>query len=136
MEELYTIKDALMRDLAKSETAKTSVLCRGEIDMIKEITGSIKNIYEILRMEDGGGYSRDGNYSINGNYRMDGRNDGYSYGRGGRMRDSQGRYSRDGYSMDGARDGMMEHIHEMLDQAPDERIREMIRRFKQEVERG
>ncbi len=87
-------------------------------------------------LEDSGGYSRDGNYSINGNYRMDGGNSGYSYRRGGRMRDSQGRYSRDGYSMDGARDGMMEHIHEILDQAPDERTREIIRRFKQEVERG
>ena len=70
-----------------------------------------------------------------------------TYGRGssyrGRKRDSMGRYSRDGrgsYSRDGgysrhnAKDGMMMHLHEMMEEAEGEREREKIRRFMEQME--
>ena len=66
-----------------------------------------------------------------------------TYGRGssyrGRKRDSMGRYSRDGrmggYSRHNAKDGMMMHLHEMMEEAEGEREREKIRRFMEQMDR-
>ena len=62
--------------------------------------------------------------------------DGYAYARGrGRSanRDSMGRYSReDGYSMD---DGNMIHeLNELMQQAPNDRIKQEFQRFIDRVE--
>ena len=58
--------------------------------------------------------------------------DGYSgdYGMSNaRKRDSMGRYSGDdGYSRDG-RDEYVEHLHALLDKAPDEKTRQSIQRM-------
>ena len=55
--------------------------------------------------------------------------DGMSYARGGRRRDSMGRYSSNsyrGYSMDDSRDMMMSKLEEAMSQATTERERQAI----------
>lgn len=55
----------------------------------------------------------------------------YSYARG-RKRDSMGRYSRRGYSMN---DNMMAELHELMNEAPDEKTRGEFKRFIDKMER-
>ena len=134
MEKLLEIKEALMRELDKSDTARTGELKGGELGTLHQITDVIKNIDKICMLEEGG-YSHDGEWAADmrgaygrgssyAGHRMDGmRDDGYS----SRRRDSRGRYSRD----DG-RSEMMEHLEKALDSA-NEQDREDIRRFMQKL---
>lgn len=69
-----------------------------------------------------GGYS--GNYS------------GYTergYSRGGRRRDSMGRYASD-YSRNYSRDGFADHLRNMMEDAPDEKTRQSIQRMLRDME--
>lgn len=72
-------------------------------------------------------YRRDGR-SMRGSYRS------YARGRGGNARrDSMGRYSReDGYSM--ASEEMVEELHELMQDAPDEQTRKEFKKFIQRIE--
>ena len=65
------------------------------------------------------------------------RNDGYSYAGRGRnaRRDSMGRYSnRGGYSYDDAKDDMIEELHELMHDAPDEQTKKEFQRFISKME--
>ena len=78
-----------------------------------------------------GGYSRRVGYSRTyPMYYGNAYDDGMSYARGGRRRDSMGRYSgnsyRGGYSMDESRDMMMSKLEEAMNQATTERERQAI----------
>lgn len=75
--------------------------------------------------EEGGGRGRGGNRG--------GRNNRSSYGyAGARRRDSMGRYSRDGYSMDG---GMIEDLRSLMEEAPDEQTKREFQKFIEKMER-
>lgn len=136
MEKLYKIKEALLGELDKSETAKSGELKGGELEAIHKITDTIKNIDKICLLEEEGGYSQEGEYGngssyanrgkhyVRGHYSRDGGMDGYS----SRRRDSRGRYSRD----DG-RSEMMEHLEMAMDTATDQ-DKETIRRFMRQLE--
>lgn len=83
----------------------------------------------------------DGEYSMATDGRIyDGRNRSYrgmSYARDNRgrgsdaKRDSRGRYSSEGYSR---ADNMIDQLHEMMEDAPDERTRSEMRKFISKME--
>ena len=110
-------------------------LTGGDIDYVDKLTHTLKSIKTTMAMMDAEGYS--GGYGMSGNYGMDG-NSGryhpyYSGARGrGAKRDSMGRYSRNrGYSGD---DEMIEQLHQLMEQAPDDRTRQEFQRFINKVE--
>lgn len=144
MRDLYELKETLMDSLEDFDTLKSGELKMGELEALNYLTDTIKNIDKICLLEEDGEYSQAGDYEMDGR-RGGGRGGDYSSrrggGRGGRSnydggssyrrgqrRDSMGRYSRDG-----GKEDMMEHIDMMMEEAPDERTRELIRSFKQEI---
>ena len=138
MENMYKIKEALWKELEKSETARSGELKGGELEAIHKLTDTIKNIDKICMLEEEGysedGYGRGSSYANRGKHYVHGhysRDDGhggmgdYSSRRGGR--------SRGGYSRDDGRSEMMEHLEMALDSA-NEQDREDIKRFMRKLE--
>lgn len=153
METLEIILDKVCDELKEygEKLKKDGKMSAGDLEMIGKLIDIKKNIFKTWKLEDenGGGYSqagdwegmarghfgdqyaRDGGYSERGNSYA---NRGEHWARGhyshssGR-RDSRGRYSRDGG------DGMMEHLDMMLEEAETPREKEIIRRFKREMEK-
>lgn len=114
------------------EITKKGELSAGSLDTVDKLTHSIKSIDTIIAMEEG--YSEDG-YSMNSYARGRGRN---------AKRDSMGRYASDGYSerrgysrenrmnrysMDEAKETIAEKLHDILDDAPNEKIKNAIHRL-------
>lgn len=141
MENLYKIKEALWKELEKSETAKSGELKGGELEAIHKLTDTIKNIDKICMLEEesgyieavdgddygrGSSYANRGKHYVRGNYSRDGGRDGM--GGYSSRRDNRGRYSRD----DG-RSEMMRHIEAALDSA-NEQDREAIKRLMRQME--
>ena len=128
MHELYELKEALMQELeeygAKDMTA-------GTLDVVDKLTHTIKNLDKIIdKCEDDEYSSR--SYARGRNRRTYSR-EGRSYegeGSCARRRDSRGRYSR-GYSMDGE---MMAELHELMEDAPDERTKKEFKKFISKIE--
>ena len=101
MEELYELKDKLMKEL--KEYAGTGRFSKDDVESIKYITSAIDHICNIVEDD---GYS--GYYPVR-SYR------GYS-----RKRDSMGRYSRD---------GLADKLRDLMDEAPDDHTRAEIKRL-------
>ena len=130
------LRDMLCDEL--DEITKKGELSAGSLDTVDKLTHSIKSIDTIMAMEES--YSEDG-YSMN-SYNGD---NSYARGRGrNARRDSMGRYASDGYSerrgysrenrmgrysMDEAKENIAEKLHEILDDAPNEKIRNAIHRI-------
>lgn len=100
-----------------------------------------KNLLKSEEMMDGGEYSMTGNSYRRGQSYRDGmsmRNEdrysrSYARGRRNARRDSMGRYSREGgYSM--ASEEMIAELHELMEDAPDEKTRQEFHRFIQKIE--
>ena len=131
MKDLYELRDKLcdeLREYSKKEISANS------LDVVDKLARTIKNLDKIIEFYDGG-YS--GDYVADPPYRNSRRNMnsdesgvGRSYRRG---RDSMGRYvSRDdGYSY-GA--DMMSELRKMMEEAPDERVRQEFKRFISKME--
>lgn len=103
MKELHELKERLMDyllDYGKKDMSSTN------LEVIDKLTHTIKNLCKIIEDE---GYS--GNYPY-----------AYSDGRDGRSykRDSMGRYSRS---------SLKDKLHELMDEAPDDRTRMEIKRL-------
>ena len=141
MENLYKIKEALWKELEKSETARSGELKGGELEAIHKLTDTIKNIDKICMLEEeigyieavdgddygrGSSYTNRGKHYVRGNYSRDGGRDGM--GEYSSRWDNRGRYSRD----DG-RSEMMRHIEAALDSA-NEQDREAIKRLMRQME--
>ncbi|MCX4357962.1 MAG: hypothetical protein OSJ43_17380 [Oscillospiraceae bacterium] len=138
MKTLDDLRESLCAELDKIAREKT--INATNLEHVYKLTDSIKNIYKIEMLENGG-YSEAGEWSAGGNYSNESsyanrgqhyvrghysRDDGYS----GR-RDSRGRYSRDdGHS------GMIEHLRDMMDDADNDKDREAIRRCLKQIEEG
>lgn len=105
-------------------------LSMSEIQYADTLAHLKKNLLKAEEMSEDGyssrGYSR-GDYRIDGSYR--GYDDGRSYAR---RRDSMGRYSRRGYSM--ADEEMMSELHELMNDAPDEKTRQEFQKFIKKIE--
>lgn len=130
MERLYKLKDSLMDSLNEFDTVKGGRLKMGELESLNLVTDTIKNIDKICMLEEDG-YSQDGGYSY--------ANRGKHYVRGHYSRDGGGRgrgMGRSGVSYGSGRDEMMEHLYMMEESADNDRDREMVRRFREQLERG
>lgn len=123
----------------------------GDINYMRDLTGTLKNIKTILAMaESEDGYSFEGNmgsssYARSGNSRGRGNSNARSYGgssytrgrgRGSNAkRDSMGRYSSErGYSYDDARDDMIEQLESIMESAPDNETRMEFEKFVKKLE--
>lgn len=125
MDALYDLKNKLCREL---EEYGDKDLSAGSLSTIDLLAHTIKNLDKII---DSYGYSETGR-AYDGMY--DGSYDGRSYARG-RMnarRDSRGRYSSRGYSMDNT--SMVHELRELMNEAPDDRTRQEFQRFISKME--
>ena len=132
---------------------------REEIDSVYKLMDIVKDAHCIWQYEDeeseyseegrsyDGSYARGGRGNRGGRYAYESYDDGMSYARGrGRnaRRDSMGRYSREGsyrggsyergYSRDG-KEEYIEHLRDMMDEAPDEQTRMSIKRMIEQMEK-
>ena len=105
-----------------------------ELKEIAELVDIKKNILKAEMLEKDGEYSRAGDWEAMGRGHFGDYDRGNSYR--GRKRDDMGRYSRNrhGYSRDGG-ESMIEHVDRMMDEAETPEEREVIKRFKREIER-
>lgn len=138
MKALDELRDKFCDEL--DEIARKPEMGAGDLELVHKLTDTIKNIDKICIMDEDGGYSQAGDWEARGRFGdMYSRDNGSSYG--GRRRDAMGRYSRDdgmsyrggrrGYSRAG---GMMEHLDMMMDEATDERQKDVIRRFRKQLQ--
>lgn len=147
MDAVYELKDMLCEEL--EEYGKKDKLDVGGLEIVDKLAHTIKNLDKIIETYEEDGYSEayyDGSYEGTGNMggsyarrysrERDGRSGRGSYamargdGRGrGRnaKRDSMGRYSRDGKMM-------AQELRELMEDAPDERIRMELQKVIQKVE--
>ncbi len=146
MHELYKLKDKLCEEL---EEYGSKELNASSLEIVDKLSHALKNIDKIIKCKEEEGYSGgyDGGYDGARSYGYDGRsytdsfdgmsNAGYRYsttdpsyarGRGaGARRDSMGRYSRSGMDM-------AKELRQMMNEAPDERTKEEIRKLVNKME--
>ena len=141
IEKIIDMADAEFGAMAKNGKFKT----REEIDTVYKLMDIVKDGMCIIDMEenmydDDMSYARDGRMYRGGSYRYD---DGsYARGRGRNVkRDNLGRYSReggyrrmDGYSRADGTEEYIEHLRDMMHDAPDEKTRQGIKRMIDEME--
>lgn len=132
MHKLYELKEKLMKEL--EDYAENGKFSEKDVESIKYITSSIDHICNI--MEDSDEYSgatyNDGMSMRGGSYARGG---GSSYARGrGRnaKRDSMGRYSSR-YSGDNSM--IITELRELMEDAPDEKVRMEIENLVNKMER-
>jgi hypothetical protein len=139
MDALYDLKDKLCQEL---EEYGDKELSAGSLSTIDSLAHTIKNLDKIIEKYEEDDYSGayDGSYDDgNMNRNMNGtsrrysmrrysgaRGDGRGRGRNAR-RDSMGRYSRDGKMM-------AQELRELMEDAPDERIKMEMQKLIQKVE--
>lgn len=144
MHKLYELKEKLMNEL--EDYADNGKFSKDDVEAIKYTASAIDHICNIVERADDeySGMMMDGSYE-GGSYRG-GSYEGGSYARGGRggrsyargrgrnaRRDSMGRYSSEGYSR--ASEGIVMELRELMDDAPDERIRTEIQSLIHKVEK-
>ena len=136
MKAFYELKDMLCGELDKF--TKKSEINPQSLDMIDKLTHSIKSLETIIAMNEQDGESEMYPY-YGGRAYQSGNNGGGGSNRRGRSnaqrRDSRGRYSnRENYSRDDACEDMIEDLRELMQDAPDERMKSKIQRFISEIE--
>ena len=147
MDGLYELKEMLCKEL--EEYGAKGELTAGSLEIVDKLAHAIKNLDKIIEKE--GEYSERGSSYRGGSYAreqgggnrggQDGRspNRGGSYARQGRgmnaRRDSMGRYSREeGYSRDEGREEMVMQLEDLMQDAPNQRIRSRIEQLIGEIE--
>ena len=126
MEELYKLKDLLCDEL--EEYGRKGELSAGSLEIIDKLSHALKSITTVIAMKEA-----DDEYR--GTYPK------YSYRRSyarNQKRDSMGRYRRRGYSREdgysGAVDDMVDKLHDLMSDAPNEEIKSEIKRLVSKVE--
>jgi hypothetical protein len=137
MHELYKLKEMLCEEL--KEYGNKEEMSAGALEVVDKLAHAVKNLDKIIEAyENDEGYS--GNYPDGMNYRGgSSRNNARTYRNGtsyarNRRRDSMGRYSSTGYSRADAREDMIEQLRDMMQSAPDERMRQRIEQLMREFE--
>ena len=131
--DLHELCESLSEQLADvTRRVRKNGMSSGDLETIEKLTHSLKSIKSVIAMTEGEeGYS--GYYPYMGGSYTDGGNHGGSYARG-RMnarRDSMGRYSGErGYS----RNDLADKLRELMEEAPDDRTRQEIRRLVEKME--
>ena len=140
MHELIRYIDDTMQEY-EDKVARGGDLSSKDVECLKDLAKTKMAILTNEAMEESDyGYSRDGD--MNGNYSSRGRmyyDGGYSgrYGRGrgsNAKRDSMGRYSSRGYSYADAKEDMISELKELAKKAPDEKTRQELEHFANEME--
>lgn len=143
MHKLYDLKEKLVRELEDySQNGKYS---KEDVELIKYMASAVDHICNIVADAEeeeysnamGGTYNgmntgsyNDGTYNRGGSYRYS--RNSYARGRGSNARrDSMGRYSSRGYSRD---DGMVSELRELMQDAPNEQVRQEFQRLIDKVE--
>ena len=121
MKSYEKVKEMLCEEL--ETIAKKGELTAGSLDTVDKLTHAIKSIETIIAMNE---YNDDG-YSNRGSY--ENRN-GNSYARYGNVRrDNMGRYSRDE-----ANEEIINRLHEVMNDAPNEQTKQEIRKLINKME--
>ena len=133
MHELYELKSKLCDEL--KEYGSKGDLTAGSLEVVDKLAHAVKNLDKIIEAyEDEGGYSEgwmpryyynDGSYADGRGTTNRGGNRSYRGRSYARRRDSMGRYSRD---------GMADKLRELMEDAPDDRTREEIRKLADKME--
>ena len=143
MHKLYELKEKLMNEL--EDYADNGKFSKDDVEAIKYTASAIDHICNIVERDDEeySGAMMDGSYEGSYNYGMGSYARGNRGGRGGRSyargrgrnarRDSMGRYSSEGYSR--ASEGIVMELRELMDEAPDDRIRSEIQTLIHKVEK-
>lgn len=152
MHELYELKEMLMKEL--EEYGRKGEMSAGSLEIVDKLSHAIKNLCKIIEAAEeeeegysrrGGSYYYEGGQGGNTNTARMGRGGsggGSSYARGGgrgrgrnARRDSMGRYSRTGGSMYYRNaDELVEQLEELMEDAPNEQIRQRMGQLVQELE--
>ncbi len=122
MKTYYELKDMLCMELDKIN--KKADITPQSLDWIDKLTHSIKSLETIIAMNEA--------HDDESEFYPTMRNRSYEYRNGqsgARRRDRMGRYSRDG-----ARDDMIEDLHEIMRGTTDEHMKGKIRQFISEIE--
>ena len=134
MHKLIEYIDDTMREY-EDKVARGGELSSKDVECLKDLAKTKMAILTNEAMEDSeGGYSE--RYSRDGE--MDGRTSHgrmyypryYSYAK----RESRGRYSRDGYSYADAKSDMIAELKELAKKAPDDKTKQEIEHFANEME--
>ena len=126
MKELYNLKEKLCDEL-KSYNKKE--MSSASLEVMEKLSNTIKNLDKIIDH-----YSEEG-YAASYNSYYNNRSNPNSYARGrGASRDNMGRYSTRGEGGYSYHDSMMDELRDMMDDAPDEKTRQEIRRFMDKME--
>ena len=148
MHELYELKEMLMKEL--EEYGRKGEMSAGSLEIVDKLSHAIKNLCKIIEAAEeedegysrrGGSYYYEGGQGGNTNTARMGRG-GSSYARGGgrgrgsnARRDSMGRYSRTGGSVYYRNaDELVEQLEELMEDAPNEQIRQRMSQLVQELE--
>lgn len=152
MKELYELKEMLMKEL--EEYGRKGEMSAGSLEIVDKLSHAIKNLCKIIEAAEeeeegysrrGGSYYYEGGQGGNTNTARMGRGGsggGSSYARGGgrgrgsnARRDSMGRYSRTGGSMYYRNtDELVEQLEELMEDAPNEQIKQRMGQLVQELE--
>lgn len=138
IETLHRLCEALIEELEEysKKIEKSEGMSAGDLEAVDKLSHALKSIKTTIAMmeaEDEGGNSHRSMPWYGGmSYEDDRMNRGVSRarGRGGR-RDAMGRYSRDGYSY--AEEEFQKSIEEALNAAPNEHVREKLKRIMDEA---
>lgn len=130
---MHKLIDYICGELEELERkAEKEGLSMAEVQYGDTLAHFKKNLLKSEDIMDGNSYAKDGMFMHDGNsYRYGG---SYARGRGrNAKRDSMGRYSRNaGYSM--ASEDMIDELHELMKDAPDEQTRKEFQKFIQRIE--
>lgn len=141
---LYELCDTISKELAEANEKIRMAggkLSGSDVEYVDKLTHTLKSIKTTIAMMEaddgyssdgmrGGSYRRDGRMNYRGGYGYDGGS--YARGRGSRAkRDSMGRYSSMYY--DGT-DDMVEKLHNLMDEAPDEKTKAEFKKFIAKME--
>lgn len=126
MNYMESLKDMLCKEL--EEITMKGGLTAGDLDTVDKLSHAIKSISTIMAMEGSDRYSDDG--YMNGGY-YDGGNYSRNYSARGRSsyarRDSRGRYMENSRMYrDTGKSRMVQMLHDMMEDAPDEKTRRAI----------
>lgn len=143
MHELLNYIDETMQEY-EDKVARGGDLSSKDVECIKDLAKTKMAILTNEAMENEGyeGYSRDGDmhngYSGRGRMYSNGYVGRYSRDNRGRgsdaNRDSMGRYSSRGYSYADAKEDMIAELKELAKNAPDEKTRQEIEHFANEMQ--
>lgn len=140
MDALYELKEKLMKEL---EEYGNKEMTPGSLEVVDKLAHAVKNLCKVIEAYEDEEYSQRGGYDGGqggGSYRGGGRYSrmgggsyrGGSYARGrgqNARRDSQGRYSSHGDPGE-----MVDQLEMLMQDAPNDQIKQQIRQLVQQIE--